>query len=62
MQFGKYVEWLYSERSNKSFYCASTLNNIMENFEKTITVGFSCVNTRLAFDTEISSDHNTDLK
>ena len=40
----------------------------MENFEKTITVGFSCVNTGLAFDTETlmpnitSSDHNTDLQ
>ena len=30
-----------------------TNNSIMETFEKTLTGGFSCVNTRLAFDTEI---------
>ena len=30
-----------------------TNNSIMENFEKTLTDGFSCVNTRLSFRTEL---------
>ena len=30
-----------------------TNNSIMETFEKTLTDGFSCVNTRLSFDTKL---------
>ena len=30
-----------------------TKNNIMEVFKKTVTKEFSCVNTRLSFDTEL---------
>ena len=41
-----------------------TKNNVIDVFEKTIIGGFSCVNTRLSFDTEIlmhnltKSDYN----
>ena len=41
MQFCKYLGWL------------PTNNEHVGSFEKTLTGGFSCVNTRLSFDAEI---------
>ena len=38
---------------SKIILALPTSNSIMEIFEKTLTSGFSCVNTRLSFDTEI---------
>ena len=38
---------------SKIILLLSTNNSIMEMFEKTLTGGFSCVNTRLSFDTEL---------
>ena len=40
-------------KQSKVILALPTNNSIMETFEKTLTGGFSCVNTRLAFDTEI---------
>ena len=37
-----------------------TSNSIMEIFEKTLTDGFSCVNTRLTFCTEVLMPNLTD--
>ena len=38
---------------SKVILALATNNSIMEIFEKTLTGGFSCVNTRLSFDTEL---------
>ena len=40
---------MYTESTIKK----PTKNNVIEVFEKTVTAGFSCVNTHLFFDTEI---------
>ena len=39
---------------SKIIIALSTNNTIMEVFEKTITAGFSCVNTRLALSKQVS--------
>ena len=38
---------------SKVIIALPTTNEIVDVFEQTLTGGFSCVNTRLAFDTEI---------
>ena len=40
-------------KQSKVILTLTTNNSIMETFEKTLTGGFSWVNTKLAFDTEI---------
>ena len=47
-------EWLYRERDlSKKIIYFLTHNEHIELLEKTLTGGFSCVNTRLSFDTDI---------
>ena len=43
---------IQSEQS-KVILALPTNNSIMEIFEKTLTDGFSCVNTRFSFDNEL---------
>ena len=40
-------------KMSKVIIALPTSNEVVDIFEKTLTGGFSCVNTRLAFDTEI---------
>ena len=41
------------QEQSKIILALLTNNSIMKVFEKTLTGGFSCVNTRLSFDTEL---------
>ena len=48
----KFSTCIQKEQS-KVILALPTNNSILEIFERTITGGFSCVNTRLSFDTKI---------
>ena len=63
MQFCRYLEWLYRERAlSKIIISLPTNNEHVELLEKTLTGGFSCLNTRSSFHSEIllSSVENPD--
>ena len=45
---------------SKVILALPTNNSIMETFEKTLTGGFSCVNTQLSFNTELLMSNLTD--
>ena len=47
---------------SKVIIALPTSNDIVDIFEKTLTGGFSCVNTRLTFDTEVSLLNSFDRK
>ena len=54
MQFYRYLEWFYRERAlSKIIISLPTNNEHVELLEKTLTGGFSCLNTRLSFHSEI---------
>ena len=53
----------YIERdTGKVFIALSTNNDAVEIFEKTLTGGYSCINTRLGFNTEILISNYSLLK
>ena len=53
IQLANLMVYTTIRKQSKVILALPTNNSIMETFEKTLTGGFSCVNTRLAFDTEI---------
>ena len=53
MQFSKFFKWVIEREMSKVIITFPTNVDHLEILEKTITGGFSCVNTRLAFDTSI---------
>ena len=53
MQFSKYFERIRSKESFKGNNYFANNNEHAEMFERTLTGGYSCVNNRIGFDTEV---------